>query len=139
MPTPNHPPVITWTPEMSVGVPALDDDHRILVGLINKLADAQDVNDAGMIESVLDSLAIYVEEHFQREEEYMESVGFPHLTEHRVIHRDLTKKVEQIRLDFFLGNRDSIGEYTFAFLKEWLRQHILVEDMQYNPNLPPSD
>ena len=129
-----HSPDITWTPEMSVGVPELDADHRILVDLINKLADAQDVNDAGVIESVLDRLAIYIDEHFQREEAYMESAGYPQLPEHRQKHRALTAQVEQIRLDFFLGNRDSIGEYTLVFLKEWLRQHILVEDMQYNPD-----
>jgi hemerythrin len=129
-----HSPIITWTPEMSVGVSELDADHRILVGLINKLSDAQDVNDAAVIESVLDSLAIYVDEHFQREEAYMESVGCLHLQEHRQKHRALTAQVEQIRLDFFLGNRDCLGEHTLAFLKEWLRQHILIEDMQYNPD-----
>jgi hemerythrin len=130
----NHFPVITWSQEMSVGVPELDDDHRTLVGLINKLADAQDIDDAAVIEAVLDSLSTYVDEHFQREEEYMDSVGYPQLPEHRQKHRALTAQVEQIRLEFFLGNRDCLGEHTLAFLKEWLRQHILIEDMQYNPD-----
>ena len=31
-------PVITWTPAMSVGVEALDTDHKMLFGLINQLA-----------------------------------------------------------------------------------------------------
>lgn len=129
------PRVITWTPDMSVGVPELDDDHRIIVALINQLAAAQNVDDAGVVEAVLDRLALYVDEHFLREEEYMESVGFPGLQAHRHIHHDLTNKVEQIRLDFFLGKSDSIGADTLEFLTGWLRQHILVEDMQYNPNL----
>lgn len=127
------PPIVTWTPDMSVGVPELDQDHRIIVALINQLAAAQDVDNAAVVEGVLDRLALYVDEHFRREEEYMESVGFPGLQAHRHIHRDLTDKVEQIRLDFFLGSSESIGADTLAFLKEWLRKHILVEDMQYNP------
>lgn len=127
-------PVLIWTPDMSVGVPELDQDHRIIVELINQLAAAQNVNDAAVVERVLDRLVLYVDEHFRREEEYMESVDFPHLQEHRHIHRALTDKVEQIRLDFFLGKSDSVGASTLAFLTEWLRTHILIEDMQYNPN-----
>lgn len=126
-------PLISWTPEMSVGVAQLDDDHRIIVALINQLAAAHDLNDAEIIESVLDRLTLYVDEHFRREEEYMESVGFPGLPAHRHLHHALTEKVEQIRLDFFLGNNDAVGEKTLEFLKEWLSQHILVEDMQFHP------
>ena len=127
------PQVITWTPEMSVGGPELDQDHRIIVALINQLAAAHDGENAGVMEGVLDRLALYVDEHFRREEEYMEAVGFPGLQAHRHIHHDLTNKVEQIRLDFFLGSSESIGAETLTFLKEWLRKHILIEDMQYNP------
>ncbi|MBS4095394.1 MAG: hemerythrin family protein [Sulfuricella sp.] len=128
------PSVITWTPEMSVGVPELDEDHRVIVSLINQLAEAHNLNDIVLVETVLDRLAVYVDEHFRREEAYMESVGFPGLQAHRHIHHALTAKVEQIRLDFFLGKSDSVGESTLKFLKEWLTQHILVEDMEYHPD-----
>ncbi len=118
---------------MSVGVPELDEDHRIIVALINQLAAAHDLNDTQVVEAVLDRLTVYVDEHFRREEAYMESVEFPGLQAHRHVHHALTEKVEQIRLDFFLGNDASVGANTLEFLKEWLSKHILVEDMQYRP------
>lgn len=34
------PAVIWWTPAMSVGVEALDTDHKMLIGPINQLEDA---------------------------------------------------------------------------------------------------
>jgi len=62
-------PLLTWNPEMSVGVHALDEDHKRLIAMINEripmLAGQHDV-----VGGVLRRLANYTVEHFQREETF---------------------------------------------------------------------
>jgi nanoRNase/pAp phosphatase (c-di-AMP/oligoRNAs hydrolase) len=72
-------------------------------------------------ERVLDELVVYTTEHFAREEEY-------------TIHEALTRKVEELRMKFFMGEIEHLGKETLAFMKEWLATHILKEDMQYHPD-----
>ncbi len=127
-------PPIQWTPAMSVGVPELDNDHRRLVGLLNLLAETDEEEDIGVIEEVLDELVVYTTEHFAREEEYMRATNFPGLYEHIAIHEALTRKVEELRMKFFMGEIEHLGKETLAFMKEWLATHILKEDMQYHPD-----
>lgn len=124
---------ISWTPAMSVGVEELDADHQRLVSLLNRLGESAGHEDPAVIEEVLDDLLTYTTEHFAREEDYMRSVNFPGLAQHMIIHDTLTHKVEQLRIKFFLGDVDHIGKETLTFLQEWLKRHILQEDMQYNP------
>jgi len=44
-----------WTEAMSVGVPALDADHRCLVRIINLLEDADGDDDGRVIEIVINT------------------------------------------------------------------------------------
>lgn len=130
-------PQVLWDEGMSVGLEEMDEDHRRLVELINRLSGAKDIEDAALVEQVLDELLDYTVVHFAREEAYMRAVGFPLMDEHCLMHAKLTRKVEEIRLDYFLGKRECLGAETLQFLKDWLCHHILVEDMKYNPQSQP--
>mgnify|MGYP003351279092 CR=1 FL=1 len=59
--------VIRWHPDMSVGHPDLDHDHRTLLDLVNHLADADSRDDPLTVEGVLDELTDYTFMHFERE------------------------------------------------------------------------
>ena len=37
-------PLMTWTQELSVGVKVLDDDHKKLVGMLNRLNEGMQAN-----------------------------------------------------------------------------------------------
>lgn len=123
----------TWDATMSVGVEDLDRDHRFLVTLIDRLASMDDLGDASEIEHVLDELVRYTEEHFEREEEYMEATGYPDLVHHRLLHENMVKKIDELRVQFFLGDKEHIGHQTLDFLIHWLHNHVLGEDMKYSP------
>ncbi len=123
-------PVIRWEPEMSVGNPQLDRDHRVLIGLVNQLAHENSLADRVMLDLVLDELAGYVASHFAREEEYMAAIGFVSLDLHRAQHRGLSRELDDLRLAVAEG-RTPPAERLHLFLANWLRRHILVEDMRY--------
>jgi hemerythrin-like metal-binding protein len=126
--------VIQWTQDMSVGIQSLDDDHKILVGMVNRLDDA--INAARgkqTLSSVLDALVDYTSYHFSREEALMRACGYPDLDAHGHTHRVLRIQVAHIR-DRYRGNPDSIHDReVLAFLKNWLTSHIMGRDKLYAP------
>ncbi|MHB9118382.1 MAG: hemerythrin family protein [Burkholderiales bacterium] len=123
---------LEWDDSMSMGVAYLDEDHRKIFSLIKKLTGSDSGRmSAHVVEEVLDVLLNYTGYHFAREEEYMRKIGYPDLEEHIVAHFALSRKVEALRLRFFLGERDSVGQETLDLLGDWPHTHILQEDMKY--------
>jgi hemerythrin len=127
-------PAVTWTPEMSVGVDALDTDHKMLVSLINQLADAIAAGEArALVASVLNGLLDYTVYHFGREEAMMAACAYPGLAAHREIHADLIQRLHALR-DAYLGNPDGgIEPHVLEFMKTWLAEHVLGHDRHYAP------
>ncbi|MBI1986387.1 MAG: hemerythrin family protein, partial [Rhodospirillales bacterium] len=80
---------VAWSDDYKVGIAAIDNDHKTLFGLVNRLHDrikAGDGEDA--VGDALDGLVDYIETHFAREERYMEECGYPGLVAHIRKHRD---------------------------------------------------
>lgn len=123
---------IVWTEAMSVGHPVLDFDHQRLIGIINRLWDADSFGNRQIIEFILDDLVNYTEFHFKREEEIIEQCGYPDLERHRRIHQGICRRIEEIRWEYFQGIRDELMNDILTFLTNWLKTHILEEDMGYS-------
>jgi hemerythrin-like metal-binding protein len=119
---------------MSVGVPALDADHRCLVRIINLLAEVDHGAEArSTIETVLETLAMYARYHFAREERVMEACGFPASTFHRAEHEDFTGHIHGLRVDLAGRASPHLAKELLDYLTQWLRHHILIQDMAYKP------
>ena len=124
--------LVRWTPDMSVGAPQLDEDHRRLFNLINLLAANGDRHDRSMIETVIEELSWYTESHFSREEEYMRDIRFPNLDDHVKKHRHLADQVSTLRTRFHNGLPGKLSNDIIDFLSSWLSSHILEDDRQYS-------
>lgn len=118
-----------WTEAMSVGVPALDADHRCLVRIINLLEEAGP-GDSRLIETVINTLGSYCQYHFAREEQVMSACSFPALAFHRHEHEGFCRAIADINA----RKADAAtAEELLDFLKAWLLHHILIQDMAYKP------
>ena len=61
--------LLEWTEELSVGVPSIDEQHKVLIRLLNELFDAtQAERGQTLLGKVLNELADYTVYHFQYEE-----------------------------------------------------------------------
>ncbi len=125
--------LIQWTEAMSVNVPDMDNDHRVLVDLINRLASAEKIGNRRVAESVLDELLNYSIDHFDREEQFLQKSGYPFqdLVAHKLQHASFTETVQDIRWQYLHGFSPRINQEVLFFLRDWLSKHILVEDMKY--------
>lgn len=124
-------PFIEWTPALSVRVEAMDEEHRMLINLMNALYDYNAMGaDRDTILRAFDALATFTGKHFADEEAYMESVGYAHLESHKQAHRQLLACVDMQRREF-AGGGGKVASAVFTFFRNWLTTHILGVDFRY--------
>ncbi|MDJ0683804.1 MAG: bacteriohemerythrin [Alphaproteobacteria bacterium] len=121
-----------WKPEMSVGLTRLDDDHKSLIAIINRLAGSLGPDDGNSgVQQALTALLRYTEHHFGREEAVLRAVNYTALTQHRDEHKRFIRDLQELRADFATMEDTEQKQKLLDFLKDWLTHHILIEDMAY--------
>jgi hemerythrin len=124
--------IFEWKDNYSVGSVTIDNQHKKLIGFINEFYDNLNTksNDE-LISSLIKEMKEYTVFHFRYEESYLEKLGYEELPEHKQEHIDFIKKVSDFESRF--NSKKVILSYEITrFLKEWLKHHILVEDMKYS-------
>jgi len=125
---------IAWSPELSVGVPEIDADHKVLIELISQINNRSDLPEAfTIVGTVLAALSDYTEYHFTREERMQQVVGFPNADAHHQRHVILRQQVLDYLARYMANPEDVDTQELYLFLHRWLFEHILNEDMQYAP------
>jgi hemerythrin len=123
--------LIEWTDELSVNIKEIDLQHRRLIEIINQLHDAMKERKTNeVLQGILESLVNYTEYHFKVEENYFEEFNYIGTAAHTSRHADLVKQVLTFYNDFKLG-KISVSIKLMGFLRDWLREHILIEDKKY--------
>ena len=119
---------------MSVGVPALDADHRGLFRVVNLLHGIRhDPESGGTVGEILETLEAYGQNHFRREEEVMAAVNFPGARFHESEHRGFARYIEDLQNVARDGTDPRLAATLFDYMTGWLRHHILIQDMAYKP------
>jgi hemerythrin-like metal-binding protein len=124
-------PIMTWNDSLSVGVDAMDLQHKKLVDLTNKLFDSMKQGKGKQVlQSVLTDLVSYTRVHFAAEEKFMQGHNYPALSEHKIQHQRLIEKVSGFCKKFNEGQM-GIPIDLCEFLENWLKVHISSEDKLY--------
>ncbi|MCX7880325.1 MAG: bacteriohemerythrin [Ignavibacteria bacterium] len=119
---------ITWNDSFSVGIAKIDNQHKRLIQIINKLDDAmKEGKGKEILSEVLNELILYVNTHFKTEEEYMTQYNYDEYEQHRYEHEKLTDEVKRF-YDDFKGGRVVLSVQIMNFLRNWLMDHIVVKD-----------
>lgn len=118
-----------WNDTFSVNVKEIDEQHKVLLGMINKLHDAASAGTDAHRE-IIHGILDYAKSHFATEEKYMHRFHYPDYHVHRSEHRAFAEKAQELKerlehdaliLTLELSN----------FLRDWLRGHILGSDKRY--------
>lgn len=125
---------LVWSDAWSVGAPDMDSDHRILLNLINTLPQALNSSESDwIVGSVLNSLWDYACYHFDREEALLRAANFPGSEDHAARH-EVLKAQARDWLERYQADPESVSARALlVFLKGWLMNHVLGEDMRYKP------
>ena len=123
---------INWSDELSVGIEEIDEQHKVLVNLVNRMHDAIDEHHGSdVVIDILSELADYTKIHFAVEESLMRILDYPGYEEHKEIHDELLEHVVELQQKVASG-KTAISFELMHFLKSWLSKHIMEEDMQYS-------
>ena len=124
--------MIEWTPDLSTGVPKLDEQHKEIFQWLAELENATVEERTLFGVYVVTRLKHYMREHFAAEEALMRAADYPDLEQHIAQHAEFRAILEELQLK-------SIGEDisldTVRFLNHWLCNHIARTDMAYVPYL----
>lgn len=123
--------LFAWSDELSVGIQEIDEQHKVLVGLLNELHSAI-AEHRGSAESrgILDRLAEYTRVHFAVEESLMRILGYQDHENHKHEHEMLTAQVVDLQQKLDAG-KAAISFELLHFLKVWLTKHIHESDKRY--------
>ena len=121
-----------WSPEFSVNIKAIDDQHQELVNILNRLFEAVFRREGDKaIAGILDALTSYTQTHFALEERLMRLAKYKDLESHIEEHKKLLDQLDQLAKKHMLEEKPIYFEM-LGFLKSWLRGHILGVDMKYS-------
>lgn len=122
---------ITWNDLYKLNIDSIDEQHKNLVDIINKLYNAFTDGKAHEITGeILDEMLKYTDYHFKTEEELFDKYDYPKSGEHKVIHNDFFEKTNYYKAKYEEGE-ENIHYDLMKYLKDWLIGHIQGEDVKY--------
>lgn len=132
-------PEIKWTLACSVGCEELDADHKQIFLICDQLrcllTEYKTVHDQANFESRINlglkALSSVLQAHFDNEEFLLSQSAYPDLENHQALHKDCLAFFEAILCD--KGSLVAKAKHVEDFIKAWVFQHILVDDMRYKP------
>lgn len=124
--------VMTWdAKKFDVLVPKMNEQHEVLVGMMNKLYARHDAKaPKSELSRLIAELRDYTLKHFREEEALLESMQFPQLNTHKNIHQKLLEDFSQ-HFNAFANGPGVLSPAFFDFLRLWLSAHIMHIDRKY--------
>ena len=119
-----------WSDNLSIGVDAVDNQHKELIKRANSFFDAMKAGSGKEeILKVLDFLGGYVVTHFHDEEMLQVRYQYPGYEAHKKIHADFVEEVKRMRADIEKNGLTLATNSMVAMtLSNWLVSHITMQD-----------
>ena len=127
--------LITWRAEFSVGVAAVDLEHRELIDLINCLdAEMREYATQSMVVETLGEIYARISAHFALEEKIMREAGYEGFAAHKQDHELLLDELLDV-----IDSTDSTGRYDREGLSRdldrWFSDHFRTHDAKLHQKL----
>jgi hemerythrin-like metal-binding protein len=118
---------------LEMGIPEIDDQHRRLFELLNKLRAAMLAEHSGeRVDKALAKLEVYARKHFAFEERLMADIGFTDRAGHFAEHQRLLSELASFR------ERARSGDLTAelpGLMRTWIIEHLVQFDRRYSDYL----
>ncbi|WP_312645729.1 bacteriohemerythrin [Hydrogenoanaerobacterium sp.] len=120
----------SWTSDLSVGVDAIDKQHKIWFEKADQLFEAGKSGKAKeFILQLLDFLDEYTKMHFRDEEKYMLEMNYPEYPVQKKLHTEFIAKLDKLKQDYEQsGGNIVVIINANQMVVDWLIQHISMQD-----------
>jgi len=131
-----------FTEACEIGVEELDNEHRELFRLIEEahnLIESDYITDKyNHIAEIIEQLKNYASTHFEHEEAYMFSIGYPEFELQKKQHQYFNDKIDEIDIRGIGEDHQEVLNEILTFLLKWLYRHIIGCDCMIG-KLKPSE
>jgi len=123
---------ISWTKEWSVGNDKIDQQHRNILSIINKLIELYDIEtESANYFPLLNDFQVCANEHLHYEEYLLSKNDYHDIESHKKAHRHYLDNF-YTQLFRIHDNCSSQNIYDLILLlSNWWTQHICIEDIKY--------
>ncbi|MCP1103265.1 hemerythrin [Aequitasia blattaphilus] len=116
-----------FTEELVTGNEMIDEQHKELIGRINKLQHSLDQGNEKIVAvNTLDYLSDYVVFHFNAEEKLQEDIAYPNIDTHKAQHSMFKQTIKELQemLADQEGPSDDFVKKVDENVAEWFLKHI---------------
>ena len=123
---------IEWSDFLSVGVPEIDEEHRVFVARINDVNRAiVELKDKVTVERLMDLMLIEATRHFRNEVQLLKARNYPYAEDHAKKHDQLRDQFTHLIEEFRRNNLSFVWALKGLRIKQLLVEHLLQEDMKF--------
>jgi hemerythrin len=127
--------LLEWKEEYATGIDDVDDEHKDLIDVINRLHELLLADDAKLtVPAFFARLIEGVSAHFALEERIMGESEYPDLAAHREDHERLLDEMRELVQAF--GQAEEVDSVDLAMrLEPWFSQHFATHDLRLHRTL----
>lgn len=131
--------LIEWKDNYSVGIDAVDHEHRELIDLINSLHEELSVATTDRtVGALLGEIFRSISAHFALEERFMREHRYDQHFEHKQAHEELLEQIRDIMDGYEADPAAASGELSTR-LDEWFTLHFKTHDARLHYKLGTHD
>lgn len=123
--------IYKWSPQMSVGVFILDEEHRSLILESSALRTIGRTKSRDSLEIHLSRLISIFIKHFFNEESYMAKMHYSQMVEHKESHDAFIVRMQGFLRRIKREDEKLLTMEILRFVPDWVGRHILVDDRCY--------
>lgn len=124
-----------WKDSFALGVSEIDGQHKTFLDYLNSCyQDVSSGNKENIDPGLLDNLKSYAAIHFRYEEALMLAGHYPDLDNQVKQHHYFESKIAELEVFEAVGGKRT-AESLLTFLRDWLLDHILVQDKRFSLTL----
>ena len=124
--------LFTWYKKYSVNNEELDNHHKALFDILNRLyANCLGKDNPNCLDPIVEELVSYSKYHFSAEEQYMKDIGYRDIDKQIVEHRAFTDRALQLQ-QVVDKNDFELTKELIVFLGNWLLHHVMEEDKKFS-------
>jgi len=121
---------IPWGPDLELGIPEIDAQHRSLVDLANKLhAQLMNGESGDETRNSVAELFAYSATHFADEEAYFSRFNLPGIADHAAAHASFVARALEFE-ERLASKAPADNSELLRFLQTWIRRHISRDDRE---------
>jgi hemerythrin len=125
-----------WDESLSVGIDAIDNQHREFVDCVSDLERAQALSDRDGVGRVIKRVINFASTHFAFEEELMERGGYKLRAHHKAAHDDFVRRMREYARRHAQG--EDVARRLLSELNSWTTNHMDRDDKDYARSVRPA-